>query len=93
MKNNNNNNNNNPILAKYAFSILEEKENPKSSLIIIPDSISSKKRKGCGMYNGGILELPKKTICHFKEEFRSYYRFPDGKERMILNSELIYGYE
>jgi hypothetical protein len=72
---------------------IEEKENPKSSLIFIPDSISSKKRKGCGMYNGGILELPKETICHFKEEFRSYYRFPDGKERMILNSELIYGYE
>lgn len=72
---------------------VEEKANPKSSLIIIPDSITNKKRKGCGLYNGGVLELPAGTICHFKDEFRSYYRFPDGKERMIMNSELIYGYE
>ncbi len=72
---------------------IEEKENPKSSLIIIPDSISNKKRKGCGLYNGGILDVPKGSICYFKEEFRSYYRFPDGKERIILNSELIFGYE
>ena len=75
--------------------VLEDiKENTTlSSLIIIPDSITSKVKKGCGTYYGGNLEIPSGSVCHFKDEYRAYYRFPDGKERMIMSSDLIYGYE
>lgn len=67
-------------------------EEIKSSFLIIPDSVQSKVIKDCGIFVSGDLEVPKGARAFFKEEYRSYYKFPDGRDRMILNKELIYGF-
>ena len=65
----------------------------QSSFIIIPDMVKEKKKRGCGKFLGGAIDVPYGATAYFNEMFRAYYRFPDGKERIILNKDLIYGYE
>ena len=67
-------------------------EELKSSFLIIPDSIQTKVLQGCGEFISGDLELPKGSKVYFQEVFRSYYKFPDGSERMIMDKELIFAY-
>jgi len=67
-------------------------EEIKSSFLIIPDSVQSKVLKGCAEFISGDLEVPKGSKVYFQEMFRSYYKFPDGRKRMIMDKELIIGY-
>jgi hypothetical protein len=67
-------------------------EELKSSFLIIPDSVQTKVLKGCGKFISGNLDLPSGTKVYFNEMFRSYYKFPEGIDRMIMDKELIFAY-
>lgn len=64
----------------------------KSSFLIIPDSVQAKVLQGCAEFISGDLDVPKGSKVYFNEMFRSYYKFPDGRDRLIMDKELIIGY-
>lgn len=79
-------------LGKWIIMDDIEGEEMKSSFLIIPDSIQSKVLKGCGEFVSGDLDVAAGAKLYFNEMFRSYYKFPDGRSRMIMDKELIVGY-
>jgi co-chaperonin GroES (HSP10) len=65
----------------------------KSSLIIIPDTITTKYKQGKCTFLSGDLDVPVNSTVLFQEMYRSVYRFKDGTEFVILKKDRIYGYE
>lgn len=65
----------------------------KSSFIIIPDTVKSKMKPGKCTFLSGDLDVPVNSTVLFDEIYRSVYRFKDGTEFVILNKDIIYGYE
>jgi co-chaperonin GroES (HSP10) len=65
----------------------------KSSLIIIPDTITTKYKQGKCTFLSGDLEVPVNSTVLFEEIYRSVYKFKDGTEFVILKKDRIYGYE
>lgn len=63
-----------------------------SSFLIIPDNIQPKVLEGCAEFISGDIDVPKHSKVYFNEAYRSYYTFPDGRKRLIMNKDIIIGY-